>query len=134
MALDRALWAWLAHRWRGWRSALHVVQPAKRTALSLSSMAVLRTFDMTIKHLQIWRVTFTWRPSHLAGRDEMARQITVGRAEWKGDTIAEGRESSLRADDPETHHSPTPESIAISNPRTRSERRRVGDDEDDSGG
>jgi hypothetical protein len=27
-ALDRVLWAWLSHRWRGWRSALHVVQPA----------------------------------------------------------------------------------------------------------
>jgi hypothetical protein len=27
-ALDRALWAWLARRWRGWRSALHVMQPA----------------------------------------------------------------------------------------------------------
>jgi len=27
-ALDRVLWAWLAHQWRGWRSALLVVQPA----------------------------------------------------------------------------------------------------------
>ena len=27
-ALDRALWVWLAHQWRGWRSTLHVVQPA----------------------------------------------------------------------------------------------------------
>ena len=27
-ALDRAFWVWLAHQWRGWRSALHVVQPA----------------------------------------------------------------------------------------------------------
>jgi hypothetical protein len=24
---DRLLWAWLSRAWRGWRSALHVVQP-----------------------------------------------------------------------------------------------------------
>ena len=26
--VDRVLWVWLSHRWRPWRSALLVVQPA----------------------------------------------------------------------------------------------------------
>ena len=26
--MDRLLWAWLWQRWRGWKGALHVVQPA----------------------------------------------------------------------------------------------------------
>ena len=27
-AIDRVLWVSLSHRWRDWRSALHIVEPA----------------------------------------------------------------------------------------------------------
>ena len=51
-ALDRVLWAWLAHRWRGWRSALHVVQPA--TVLAW--------------HRRGFRLFWTWKSRHRTGR------------------------------------------------------------------
>jgi putative transposase len=50
-ALDRVLWAWLAHRWRGWRSALHVVQPA--TVLAW--------------HRRGFRLFWTWKSRHRMG-------------------------------------------------------------------
>jgi putative transposase len=50
--LDRVLWAWLSHRWRGWRSALHVVQPA--TVLAW--------------HRRGFRLFWTWKSRRRTGR------------------------------------------------------------------
>lgn len=41
---DRMLWAWLSQRWRGWCSALHVVQPA--TVLALASPRLSPVLDV----------------------------------------------------------------------------------------
>ena len=58
-ALDRVLWAWLAHRWRGWRSALHVVQPA--TVLAW--------------HRRGFRLFWTWKSRHRTGRPAVSPDV-----------------------------------------------------------
>ena len=57
-ALDRVLWAWLAHQWRGWRSALLVVQPA-------TVLAWRRGF----------RLFWTWKSRHRTGRPAVSRDV-----------------------------------------------------------
>src|SRR4029450_5394067 len=51
-AIDRVLWVWLSHRWRGWRSALHIVQPA--TVLAW--------------HRRGFLLFWTWKSRHRTGR------------------------------------------------------------------
>ena len=58
-ALDRALWVWLAHRWRGWRSALHVVQPATVIAW----------------HRRGFRLFWTWKSRHRIGRPAVSLDV-----------------------------------------------------------
>ena len=58
-ALDRALWAWLARRWRGWRSALQVVQPA--TVLAW--------------HRHGFRLYWTWKSRHRIGRPAVSPDV-----------------------------------------------------------
>ena len=58
-ALDRVLWAWLAHRWRNWRSALHVVQPA--TVLAW--------------HRRGFRLFWTWKSRHRTGRPAVSPDV-----------------------------------------------------------
>jgi putative transposase len=58
-ALDSVLWAWLAHRWRGWRSALHVVQPA--TVLAW--------------HRRGFRLFWTWKSRHRTGRPAVSPDV-----------------------------------------------------------
>ena len=58
-ALDRALWGWLSHRWRGWRSALHVVQPA--TVLAW--------------HRRGFRLFWTWKSRHRIGRPVVSPDV-----------------------------------------------------------
>jgi hypothetical protein len=50
--VDRLLWAWLSHRWDGWRAALLVVQPA--TVLAW--------------HRRGFRLFWTWKSRHRTGR------------------------------------------------------------------
>ena len=57
--LDRVLWAWLAHRWRNWRSALHVVQPA--TVLAW--------------HRRGFRLFWTWKSRHRTGRPAVSPDV-----------------------------------------------------------
>jgi hypothetical protein len=40
-AIDRVLWVWLSHQWRGWRSAVHIVQPATVLAFHDASFDVI---------------------------------------------------------------------------------------------
>ncbi len=49
---DRVLWAWLSHRWRGWREALRVVQPA--TVLAWHRLG--------------FSLFWTWKSRHRTGR------------------------------------------------------------------
>jgi putative transposase len=58
-ALDRVLWAWLSHRWRGWRSALHAVQPA--TVLAW--------------HRHGFRLFWTWKSRHRTGRPAVSPDV-----------------------------------------------------------
>ena len=58
-ALDRALWVWLAHQWRGWRSALHVVQPA--TVLAW--------------HRRGFRLFWTWKSRLRIGRPAVTPDV-----------------------------------------------------------
>ena len=58
-ALDRVLWAWLSRRWRGWRSALHVVQPA--TVLAW--------------HRRGFRLFWTWKSRHRTGRPAVSPDV-----------------------------------------------------------
>ena len=56
---DRILWAWLSQTWRGWRSALHIVQPA--TVLAW--------------HRRGCRLFWTWTSRHRAGRPAVPRDV-----------------------------------------------------------
>jgi putative transposase len=58
-ALDRVLWAWLSQRWRGWRSALHIVQPA--TVLAW--------------HRRGFRLFWTWKSRHRTGRPAVPHDV-----------------------------------------------------------
>jgi HTH-like domain len=58
-ALDRVLWALLSHQWRGWRSALHVVQPA--TVLAWHRRGV--------------RLFWTWKSRHRMGRPAVSLDV-----------------------------------------------------------
>ena len=57
--VDRVLWAWLSHRWCGWRSALHVVQPA--TVLAW--------------HRRGFRLFWTWKSRHRTGRPAVPADV-----------------------------------------------------------
>ena len=57
-ALDRALWAWLAHRW-AWRSALHVAQPT--TVLAW--------------HRRGFSLFWTWKSRHRIGRPAVSLDV-----------------------------------------------------------
>jgi putative transposase len=58
-ALDRVLWAWLSHRWHGWHSALHVVQPA--TVLAW--------------HRRGFRLFWTWKSRHRTRRPAVSPDV-----------------------------------------------------------
>jgi hypothetical protein len=60
-AIDRVLWVWLSHRWRGWRSALHIVQPA--TVLAW--------------HRRGFRLFWTWKSRHRTGRPAVPHDIKL---------------------------------------------------------
>jgi putative transposase len=56
---DRLLWAWLSQRWRSWRSALHIVQPA--TVLAW--------------HRRGFRLFWTWKSRHRTGRPGVTADV-----------------------------------------------------------
>jgi putative transposase len=56
---DRMLWAWLSQRWHGWRSALHVAQPA--TVLAW--------------HRRGFRLFWTWKSRPGTGRPTVPHEI-----------------------------------------------------------
>ncbi len=58
-AIDRVLWVWLSHRWRGWRSALHIVQPA--TVLAW--------------HRRGFLLFWTWKSRHRTGRPAVPHDV-----------------------------------------------------------
>ena len=60
-AIDRVLSIWLSHRWRGWRSALYVVQPA--TVLAW--------------HRRGFRLFWTWKSRHRTGRPTVPHDVRV---------------------------------------------------------
>lgn len=57
--IDRVLWVWLSHRWRGWCSALHIVQPA--TVLAW--------------HRRGFRRFWTWKSRHRTGRPSVPHDV-----------------------------------------------------------
>lgn len=59
MAVDRVLWVWLSRRWRAWRSALYVVQPA--TVLAW--------------HRRGFRLFWTWKSRHRTGRPAVPTDV-----------------------------------------------------------
>jgi putative transposase len=72
-AVDRVLWAWLAQRWRGWRTALCVVQPA--TVLAW--------------HRRGFRLFWTWKSRQRTGRPAVSpdvraliREMSVANPLW----------------------------------------------------
>jgi len=58
-AIDRLLWAGLARAWRGWRSALHVVQPA--TVIGW--------------HRRGFRLFWTWKSRRRTGRPGVPKDV-----------------------------------------------------------
>jgi hypothetical protein len=80
-ALDRVLWALLSHQWRGWRSALHVVQPA--TVLAWHRRGV--------------RLFWTWKSRHRMGRPAVSpdvraliREMSTANPQWGAPRISRG--------------------------------------------
>jgi hypothetical protein len=57
--VDRVLWVLLSRRWRAWRSALHIVQPA--TVLAW--------------HRRGFRLFWTWKSRHRTGRPGVPRDV-----------------------------------------------------------
>lgn len=57
--VDRMLWAWLSHSWRGWRSAIHIVKPETVIAW----------------HRQGFLVFWTWKSRHRGGRPAVSPDV-----------------------------------------------------------
>jgi transposase InsO family protein len=58
-SVDRMLWAWLAHAWSGWRSAVCIVKPETVIAW----------------HRRGFRLFWTWKSRHCAGRPAVAQEV-----------------------------------------------------------
>jgi putative transposase len=57
--VDRMLWAWLSHSWRGWRSAIHIVKPETVIAW----------------HRRGFRLFWRWKSRHRTGRPSVPHDV-----------------------------------------------------------
>jgi hypothetical protein len=60
-SVDRMLWAWLAHAWCGWRSAVYIVKPETVVAW----------------HRRGFRLFWTWKSRRRTGRRAVHRDILL---------------------------------------------------------
>jgi len=58
-SVDRMLWAWLAHGWCGWRSAVYIVKPETVVAW----------------HRRGFRLFWTWKSRHRTGRPAVPHDV-----------------------------------------------------------
>jgi len=58
-SVDRMLWAWLAHAWCGWRSAVYIVKPETVVAW----------------HRRGFRLFWTWKSRHRTGRPAVPQDV-----------------------------------------------------------
>jgi len=57
--VDRLLWAWLAHAWRGWRTAVHIVTPE----------------TVVTWHRRGFRLFWTWKSRQRTGRPRVPPDV-----------------------------------------------------------